>query len=477
MFYLLLIVLATFLVISPGVEINIFTAWNMTPLIISLALYSYAKKKRKSPAGAYGFLTASMMVSGFIHLAWMLDWDGAATGSSTSGLIFIFIPVYSVVAGLIGFAVGIGLYHRVSRPYVVLTLILAISLVVYQFITEITLAPSITEITHMDDAQLSDFLDNDSNRNNRYVLGAIASNKAASATTLERIAMLDDSSLHESYGCSGIVDLCGGNKNGRAVMVQVAYHANLNANILPRLAQSSNAYVLEAVAGNPQSTGAVLQDIYQRRDQYQGMRQRIETSLAYNESTPQSILRELSHDSQAFGRTLKGIVQNASATEDIKKHVMGRIDRCEYEIIDYPFTKCVPNATDWESGIKASESKKKNNVCKCYYYYKNKQYKKAFDSCTDEAKIGKAHAQYNLAHLYRTGKAGTQDTKKAVEYYQLAAEQDYGEAQFSLGIMYFQGSGTAVDMEKARYWWERSESNGIASSRVEKALKRIPDDG
>ena len=474
LFYLILIILGSFLIFSEGVSINIFTAWNLTPLIVSFALYSYAKKKGKHLFGAYGFLIGSMLVSGYIHLAWMFDWGGTATGSSTSALIFIFIPVYSVIAGLMGLAVGIGLHHRVSRPYVALAVILSIFFVAYQLISAVKLAPTITEITQMDDAQLSSLLDNDPNRNNRYVLGAIASNKSASATTLARIAALEDSSLHESYGCHGIVDLCGGNTNGRAVMVKVAYHRNLSADTLPRLAQSSNGYVLEAVAKNPESTRAVLQDIYQRRDQYQGMTQRIETSLAYNEATPQFILRELSYDSQAYGRTLKGIVHNASATEDIKKHVMGRIDRCEYEIVDYPFTKCVPNATDWESGNKASEKKKKNNVSKCYYYYKNKQYKKAFDSCTDEANIGKAHAQYNLAHLYRTGKAGIQDKEKAVEYYQLAAEQGYGEAQFSLGIMYFQGSGTAVDMEKARYWWEKSETNGISSTRVKKALKRIP---
>ena len=40
--------------------------------------------------------------------------------------------------------------------------------------------------------------------------------------------------------------------------------------------------------------------------------------------------------------------------------------------------------------------------------------------------------------------------------------------------MYFQGSGAEVDMEKARYWWEISESNGISPARVKKALKRIP---
>ncbi len=117
---------------------------------------------------------------------------------------------------------------------------------------------------------------------------------------------------------------------------------------------------------------------------------------------------------------------------------------------------------------------RKSETSDCYGYYKKKQFQQAFESCLEEANQGKAHAQYNLAQLYRTGQAGIQDKRKAVEYYKLAAEQDYAEAQFSLGIMHFQGSGTDIDMEKARYWWTRSETNGIASHRVKDALQRIP---
>ena len=122
------------------------------------------------------------------------------------------------------------------------------------------------------------------------------------------------------------------------------------------------------------------------------------------------------------------------------------------------------------------EARQNNTTSNCYYDYKRKHYKKAFNSCLDEASHGDPGAQFNMGHLYRTGKAGTKDKKKAVEYYQLAADQDYGEAQFSLGIMHYQGSGTAVDMEKARYWWEKAESNGISPVRVQKALKRMPKD-
>jgi TPR repeat protein len=85
---------------------------------------------------------------------------------------------------------------------------------------------------------------------------------------------------------------------------------------------------------------------------------------------------------------------------------------------------------------------------------------------------GERFAPFNLAQLYRTGRAGVRDLAKAVEHYSMSAERGYGEAQFSLGVMYFEGSGTAVDMKMAKYWWEQARSNGVA--RAEEALGRIP---
>jgi hypothetical protein len=34
-----------------------------------------------------------------VHAAWLFDWGGTATGSSTSGLIFLFLPLYALVMG------------------------------------------------------------------------------------------------------------------------------------------------------------------------------------------------------------------------------------------------------------------------------------------------------------------------------------------------------------------------------------------
>ncbi|TCK18561.1 hypothetical protein DFR30_1840 [Thiogranum longum] len=59
--------------------------------------------------GAVGFLVGSMALSGYIHLAWIFDWGESRTGSSTAGLIFIFIPIYVLISGGIGYLIGWGI--------------------------------------------------------------------------------------------------------------------------------------------------------------------------------------------------------------------------------------------------------------------------------------------------------------------------------------------------------------------------------
>ena len=39
-------------------------------------------------------------------MAWFFNWNDIKTGSSTAGLIFIFIPIYSLISGGIGYLIG-----------------------------------------------------------------------------------------------------------------------------------------------------------------------------------------------------------------------------------------------------------------------------------------------------------------------------------------------------------------------------------
>ncbi len=107
-FIIILVALGVFIYVAEGVLINPFAVWNALPLFVSYALYKSGKSagKRARVWGAVGFLAGSMALSGYVHLAWMFDWGEIKTGSSTAGLIFIFIPIYAVIAGGIGYLSG-----------------------------------------------------------------------------------------------------------------------------------------------------------------------------------------------------------------------------------------------------------------------------------------------------------------------------------------------------------------------------------
>ena len=67
------------------------------------------------------------------------------------------------------------------------------------------------------------------------------------------------------------------------------------------------------------------------------------------------------------------------------------------------------------------------------------------------AKRGSATAQYNLGLYYKRGIRGlTQSSKRAIEYYTLAAEHGLVEAHYDLGGMYAQGEGIETSFSKAQ---------------------------
>jgi hypothetical protein len=102
-FYFLLFVSALFIYVTEGIFFNPFALWGMLPLLISFAMFRYAQKKETSVARAYSFLLAGMVPTTYFHLTWFLNVDDVQTGSSTASLIFLFIPIYAMIAGGIGY--------------------------------------------------------------------------------------------------------------------------------------------------------------------------------------------------------------------------------------------------------------------------------------------------------------------------------------------------------------------------------------
>ena len=64
----------------------------------------------------------------------------------------------------------------------------------------------------------------------------------------------------------------------------------------------------------------------------------------------------------------------------------------------------------------------------------------------ERAEQGDAAAQFNLALMYDSGQGVTQDYKKALKWYRLAAEQGYLSAQYNLGWMHTNGRGVIQDL-------------------------------
>ncbi len=72
---------------------------------------------------------------------------------------------------------------------------------------------------------------------------------------------------------------------------------------------------------------------------------------------------------------------------------------------------------------------------------------------TPLAEKGDAKAQYQLANMYMDGKGVEQNITKAIQLYELSADQDYNEAQQYLGVIYDKERGASRDDVKARKWY------------------------
>ena len=71
-----------------------------------------------------------------------------------------------------------------------------------------------------------------------------------------------------------------------------------------------------------------------------------------------------------------------------------------------------------------------------------------------------APAMCNLGALYYSGRIGTQDFTKAVEYYTMAADRGDRQAQENLGYCYYYGRSVPVDYEKAYHYFVKGALDG-----------------
>jgi len=73
-----------------------------------------------------------------------------------------------------------------------------------------------------------------------------------------------------------------------------------------------------------------------------------------------------------------------------------------------------------------------------------------------------ADASFLLATIYKNGKTGTIDNRKAFVWYERAAKLGDGDAMLMLGWIYYNGEySKAINIEKAKYWFIQASNLGI----------------
>lgn len=77
----------------------------------------------------------------------------------------------------------------------------------------------------------------------------------------------------------------------------------------------------------------------------------------------------------------------------------------------------------------------------------------AAKSIRKAAEQGHAQAQFNLGMLYYNGEGVPQDYQEAVKWHRKAAEQGDASAQGYLGVMYEKGRGVPQDFVRAHMWY------------------------
>ncbi len=107
----LFLLMAAFVAWVEGVK-NPFWIWNCVPIAASYVLLWRARKQGTNPLPANAFFVIACGAVLFAHAAWLYDWNGIATGSSTAGLMFIVLPVYACVLGAAAFGLVVLLRAR-----------------------------------------------------------------------------------------------------------------------------------------------------------------------------------------------------------------------------------------------------------------------------------------------------------------------------------------------------------------------------
>ena len=120
---------------------------------------------------------------------------------------------------------------------------------------------------------------------------------------------------------------------------------------------------------------------------------------------------------------------------------------------------------------KSMNYEQKNSCCLCRTPANNPGTKEDIKELNFWVDRGKGWSMSMLANRYTKGKGVSQNDKRALELYTMAAELDYVDAIYNLGAMYGNGQGTEQDIPKAKELFMKAATLGHVGAIL--ALKKL----
>jgi len=97
---------------------------------------------------------------------------------------------------------------------------------------------------------------------------------------------------------------------------------------------------------------------------------------------------------------------------------------------------------------------------KCVDLMQNQDFYKAAEVCQKMADKGEMNAQFSMAVMYYQGSGVMTDMRQAQKWMRKAAQKGHNQAQYNLGIMIANGQGSELDLVEAYAWLKLSEVSG-----------------
>lgn len=101
-----------------------------------------------------------------------------------------------------------------------------------------------------------------------------------------------------------------------------------------------------------------------------------------------------------------------------------------------------------------------------YLFANNMLTPEQIKNLTSLAIKGDSNAQFNLGIIYYNGQGVKQDYQEAFKWFKLAVEQNHAGAQFNLGVTYYNGHGVKQDDQEAFKWFKLAAEQNYARAQL-----------